>query len=189
MKVLLRNVRLAFPHLWEPRKFSEDSKPRYESTLCFAEDHPAFKDVTDAIEAVIKEAWPTKAAEYGRTMKANHKLCLQNGNMKTGKQFEDLWLLSANTYQPPKVIDTDRSELRPNSTRIYPGCYVNASVDIWAQDNNFGKRVNAQLLGIQFWEDGDRWGGGSAYDPNDFPEGEKRADAANDDDLDPFAGE
>lgn len=28
---------------------------------------------------------------------------------------------------------------------VYSGCYVNARIELWAQDNANGKRVNAKL--------------------------------------------
>ena len=33
---------------------------------------------------------------------------------------------------------------------IYSGCYVNGKVDIWGQDNKYGKRVNAKLIAVQY---------------------------------------
>lgn len=54
-------------------------------------------------------------------------------------------------------------------------------VEFWAQDNNYGKRVNATLLGVQFVRDGAAFAGGTTGaaptnasgtlpldDPNDF---------------------
>jgi len=40
----------------------------------------------------------------------------------------------------------------------YAGCYVNMSIRLWAQDNQFGKRVNAQLRAVQFVKDGEAFG-------------------------------
>ncbi|MNP74169.1 hypothetical protein D3C76_1710040 [compost metagenome] len=54
-------------------------------------------------------------------------------------------------------------------------------VDIWAQDNSYGKRINAQLQGIQFVKDGEAFsGGGTSADASDF---EEIADGADADDL------
>jgi len=39
---------------------------------------------------------------------------------------------------------------------------------LWAQDNQFGKRVNAELLGVQFVRDGEPFGGGKPATPEDF---------------------
>ena len=43
-----------------------------------------------------------------------------------------------------------------------------ALVDFWAQDNQFGKRVNATLTGVQFVRDGDSFGGARVAAADDF---------------------
>ena len=50
-------------------------------------------------------------------------------------------------------------------------------IDIWAQDNNFGKRVNASLGGVQFLRDGDAFAGGGVAAPDDFDDISEGADA------------
>lgn len=41
-------------------------------------------------------------------------------------------------------------------------------IDVWAQDNNFGKRINASLGGVQFLRDGDAFAGGGVASEEDF---------------------
>jgi hypothetical protein len=67
-------------------------------------------------------------------------------------------------------VDKDRSPLVSADGRPYSGCYVNAQVEVWAQDHkSFGKRINAQLLGVQFVEDGDSFQAGAPpANPEDF---------------------
>ena len=69
---------------------------------------------------------------------------------------------------------------------LYAGCYVNASISIYAFSNNYGKFVMAQLNGIQFSKAGDSFGGdgGNAIDDFDH-EGEPASDSQYDDDA-PF---
>jgi len=54
------------------------------------------------------------------------------------------------------------------TTAPYSGCYVNVSMDVWAQANDFGKRINAKLLAIQFEADGAAFGGGEGFASADF---------------------
>ena len=63
------------------------------------------------------------------------------------------------------------------SGRPYAGCYVNAVLEFWAQDNKFGKRVNATLMGVQFFRDGDAFSGGGAASDDDFDDVTSGADA------------
>ena len=53
--------------------------------------------------------------------------------------------------------------------RPYAGCIVNGQVDVWAQDNpEFGRRINAELTGVQFVRDGEAFSGGAPAKPDDF---------------------
>lgn len=46
---------------------------------------------------------------------------------------------------------------------------MNASIELWAQDNKqFGKRINAQLRGVQFLRDGDAFAAGSPASEDEF---------------------
>lgn len=38
----------------------------------------------------------------------------------------------------------------------YSGCTVNAKVRLWPRDNNFGKRINCELIATQFAGHGQR---------------------------------
>jgi hypothetical protein len=55
-----------------------------------------------------------------------------------------------------------------SSGKPYSGCYVNAVIELWAQDNKFGKRINASLMGVQFLRDGQRLSGGGVASADDF---------------------
>lgn len=51
----------------------------------------------------------------------------------------------------------------------YSGCYVNASVEFWAQDgDNAG--IRCSLRGVQFFKDGDSFAGGSKAKADEFDE-------------------
>lgn len=67
------------------------------------------------------------------------------------------------------TLSADKAVLRKGGqARLYDGCYVDVSVDVWPQANGNGKRVNAQLLGIQFRGDGDAFTGGAIASADDF---------------------
>lgn len=107
-------------------------------------------------------------------------LCLHDGDEKAEYEgFPGNFFLNAANKARPAVIDRDRSPLIQADGRPYAGCYVNAVIDIWAQDNNFGKRVNASLGGVQFLRDGDAFAGGGVAAPDDFDDISEGADASD----------
>jgi hypothetical protein len=76
--------------------------------------------------------------------------------------------ISARNPVRPTVLDADKTPLVAADGKPYAGCYVNVSLELWAQDNKYGKRVNATLMGVQFYRDGDSFTGGGAADESDF---------------------
>ena len=98
------------------------------------------------------------------------KWAIKEGDEVDYDGYEGQWSIKASSTRRPTVIDRDKTPLTEDDEKIYAGCYVNAIVDFWVQDNEFGKRVNANLFGIQFVKDGEEFGAGSVDVTDDFAE-------------------
>lgn len=108
--------------------------------------------------------------------------CDKNGDPYAG--FEDAYYLSLRSEKTkPLVLDRDKSPLEENSGKPYSGAFCNLHVEIWAQDNKFGRRINATLLGIQFFRDGDSFGGGSRPDADAFDDLSDGTEDGDDEDF------
>lgn len=179
MKVNLNNVRLAFPNLFEARPFdANDKNPAHNASFIFPKNHPAFKLMNEAIETVAKEKWENKASAMLKQLRAADKVCMRDGDTKPEADgFPGNFFVSARNKSRPFVCDKDKSPLTPADGKPYAGCYVNAVVDIWAQANNYGKRINATLSGVQFLKDGDAFSGSPPASPDDFEDLSEGADA------------
>ena len=179
-RILLKDVRLAFPNLFEPTTVNGEGKPRYSATLIIPADHPQLEEIRRKQEAVANEKWRDKAAAILRGLEKQDKLALHDGDTKVKYDgFAGNFFISAAVQEnaPPTVIDRDRSPLSAKSDRPYAGCYVNASIELWAQDNAYGKRINAQLRGIQFYRDGDSFSAGRPASSDEFEDVSEGADA------------
>lgn len=180
MKIRLENVRLAFPVLFTPRA-ADPAKPgdlSFSAALIFPPDHVARKAVSDGCIAVANEKWGTKASEYLKTMVAGDKLAIHRGDTKA--QYEGYggnYFVNTRNEARPTVLDRNKSPLVEADGRPYAGCFVNAVVELWAQDNKYGKRINASLMGVQFLTDGDAFSGGGVADADDFESLEAGADS------------
>lgn len=176
MRIQIRNVRIAFPQLFVPKAFG-DGEPKFKATFLMPPDHAAVKEIEAAIEAAATEKWGAKARETLKGLKAADKTCLHNGDVKSEYDgFPGNLFVNASSITDPKVLDRDKSLLSPRDGRPYGGCYVNAIIDVYAQDNNFGKRINATLAGVQFVRDGDAFGGGRPASEDEFDEVEVETD-------------
>ena len=169
MKVKLTNVRLAFPVLFEARTVNGEGKPAFSASFLLDPADPQVKALNQAIEQVAKDKWGAKAEAILKQMRAQDKVALHDGDLKANYDgFPGNLYVSARSATRPLVIDKDKSPLTEQDGKPYAGCFVNASIELWPQDNNYGKRVNASLRGVQFFRDGDHFAGGGAASEDEF---------------------
>ena len=178
MKLMLNDVRLAFPALFDAKTVGGEGEPAFSATFLFPANGEVHKAVEKAIEAVAKEKWGAKAPDILKALRASGKTCLKDGDEKANYDgFDGMFFISARNTSRPLVLDRDKSELGKASGKPYAGCQVNGSVEIWAQDNGYGKRINASLRGVQFVKDGDAFGGGAPASADEFDSVSEGADA------------
>ena len=178
--IMLSNVRGAFLSIFEPSQVAGEGKPAFSGAFIMPPDHPDIKKVRAAIQAVAHAKWGEKAPDILKALIAGDKVCLHNGDLKSNYDgFAGNQYVSARSPARPLVIAQDRTPLTASDGKPYAGCYVNVQVAIWAQDNTYGKRINAQLRGVQFFRDGDAFGGGGVAKSDDFDV----VDASADDDA------
>lgn len=193
MKLKLNNVRLAFPVLFEAKTVNGEGKPAFSASFLMDPADPQVKALNQAIEqvakdkwggkadAILKDKWGAKADAILKQMRAQDKVALHDGDLKSNYDgFPGNLYVSARSTTRPLVIDKDKSPLTEQDGKPYAGCFVNASVELWAQDNNYGKRINASLRGVQFFKDGDAFAGGGAASEDEFDD---IAEGATADDL------
>ena len=153
MQIKLVNVRLSFPDLFKAKSV-QGSEPKYAASFLLDKEDDAeqIKKIKAGIAFVAEE-------KFGHNIPKSLKLCLHEGAEKDydGYDAKTMYLTASSTSRPT-VVDRDRSPLTTDDNRPYAGCYVNAVIRLWGQDNQFGKRINAQLQGIQFANDGDSFG-------------------------------
>lgn len=184
-KIRLDNVRIAFADLFEAKAIG-DGEPAFGSRFIIP---PSNKKMVAAIDAAIAQAaadqpkWKGKHEQILAKIIKDGNCCFlkedytdKNGEPYAG--FEGMFSIGARSKTRPLIIDRDKSPLVASDGRPYGGCYVVAQLEIWAQDNSFGRRINAQLKGVQFYADGDAFSGGTPASADDF---EDLADGADDD--------
>lgn len=177
--IMLTNVRLAFPNLFTPQQANGQGKAAFSASFLMPPDHPDVPKIKAAISAVAKAKWGDKANDILTGLVAADKVCLHNGETKAQYDgYKGNLFVSSRGYTRPLVLNDDMTPLNESDGRPYSGSYVNAQISIWAQSNNHGKRVNAQLRGVQFYADGEAFGGGGVANPDDFSPVDNSADGA-----------
>lgn len=169
MKIKLENVRLAFPNLFEAKTVNGEGEPAFSASFLMTPNHPGIKALREAFEAIGKDKWGAKWPTVKKEIEAKDRYALHDGDTKADYAgFEGNLFVSSRNKSRPLVIDRDKSPLTSQDGKPYAGCYVNASIELWPQDNNYGKRINASLRGVQFLKDGDAFAGGGAASDDEF---------------------
>ncbi len=169
MKVILKNVRLSFPHLFTPTSFQPGDEPKYKATFLIAKDDPQIKVIEAAIlEAAQAKFGAAKAAGIVKSIRGNpNKFCFQDGDTKDYDGYEGMMAISASNKARPTLLDRAKNPLTAADGKPYAGCFVNGIVEFFAY-NNTGNGIAASLKGVQFVKDGDAFGGGAPAMPDDF---------------------
>ena len=182
--------RASFLRVDRPERFQGTGEPKYSGNVIIEPKGEDFKKALRGMKAAAALKWgEDKAEDIVKKLMANQKVALVDGNTKDADGYEGMWVVQANApaNTPPLLVETVNgvNVKLDNETqnRIYSGCSANFLVDFWAQDNKWGRRINAQLLGIQFVKDGDPFSGSRPAGADDFDIAEPADDAGFDGDT------
>tara|TARA_R110000796_G_scaffold42758_4_gene105373 strand:- start:51 stop:566 length:516 start_codon:yes stop_codon:yes gene_type:complete len=167
-KIKLNNVRLSFPSIFNKSEFN-GQVGKFEATFLMNKESQA-KMITE-VEAQIALIQKDNKAKV-----SPDKICLKDGEFVDYDGYAGCMSIKAGSNRRPTVLGRDKAPVIEEDNIVYAGCYVNAVVELWFQDNSYGKRVNCNLLGIQFAKDGDTFGAGDTDVSDDF-------DTIDDDDF------
>ncbi|MDX1486597.1 MAG: DUF2815 family protein [Acidiferrobacterales bacterium] len=165
-KIKIASARLSFPSLFQMAEFNGESTGKYEATFVLdkVEHADLISDIKAKIDTMMKEAFKGKIP--------SDKICLKDGDELGRPEFEGKMTIKASTKKRPLVINRDKSPITEDDNVIYAGCYVNGIVNLWAQSNSYGRRINASLDGVQFARDGEPFGTGG-IDADEFDDFEE----------------
>jgi hypothetical protein len=166
--VILSDVRTSYFYGFEPYK--GDNGDSYCSHFLMAPDHPGVALIKAAQRRAATAMWKDGAEAMLQALAKQDRLCLHDGDTsKPGVDgYKGMLFVSGNSKKRFTIVDGDRSPLTAADGRPYSGCYVNAIVQVWAQQNKWGKRINAQISGVQFLRHGESFGGGRVAAPEEF---------------------
>ena len=176
-KIMLRNVRLSYEHIFTPSAFDDNQEAKYNATFIIPKDHPDVPALRRALMEAGAEKFPS--AFTGSTWPRGMTCALKDGDKDTdqegvllcekNKEYAGCYVVRADSARRPVVIDRKKAAVTEADGVIYSGCYVNASIA--AAGYEFGKvkkGVKCYLNGVQFVADGERFGSDAMSDFDDL---------------------
>lgn len=167
-------LRLSYFYGFEPYTNTDKATGKVSKSFCthliLPPDHPAIAKVKAAQRVAAIGMWKDQAEAMLVALAGQDRLCLHSGNIsKPGQDgYKDNFYVSASSKKRFTIVDCDRRPLTEADGRPYSGCFANAIIQVWAQNNSYGKRINAQIAGVQFTRNGDSFGGGRVAAPEEF---------------------
>ena len=166
-------VRLAFAqHLFTAGTVGGEGKPAFSVTAILPPNHPVLAELAEAEEKCAVGEWGEKAGANLKAIRAAGKGVIKDGDMKANYDgFAGNKFVSCRSKEEarPNVFNRDGSQISERDGIVYSGCYSHVIISVWAQDSEYGKRINAQVTGVKFNRDGDSFGGGTkGASPDDF---------------------
>ena len=150
------DVRLSYPHLFTPYAGTDDNgkekKPKFSGRFLMPNDE--FKAEKAALDAHLIKL----QKEWFKQKLPSANLFFRDGDETGKEEFEDMWYVQASESLRPQVLGARKEVLQESNNVVYGGCYVNVLIRPWKQDNKYGRKINANLIGVQFKRDGERFG-------------------------------
>lgn len=186
--IRIDNVRGSYVHLDKPYKGKSDDGDGKEAVAKFSivgilpkKTHGEAKElILEAISAVLKDNKDAKVAK--------DKRFIRDGDDLEKEEYEGAYTVSAREERKPKCRDRNGNlvdDIEAIREDFVSGYWFNILIRPWYQDNKFGKRVNAGLVGVQFVKKDKPFGEGQ-IDESDAWEtvgGDDGGDGLDDDDM------
>ena len=197
MKLLFTKSRLSFGDgLFTPRAFEPGLAAKFgadfiqePSTQVFEISANSVRIPTTMDAAMLKvadEAWQGRGKEMLTALEPSKK-SYRDGNARIKKSGEvysgyagNKYLTAKNAARPGLFDKDGKTPITEADGKLYSGCIVNASVDLFAMTDPKKKGVFCTLLGVQLVSDGEAFSGSRVSSGDEFV---NLAEGANANDL------
>lgn len=163
--IKLNNVRLSYPNLFVAKAMEEGKEPKFSASFILDKKQHA------ALIAQIEKTTQRVALDFFKKKVPLKREPLRDGNEKADKEGygDEVMFVSATEVRRPVVVDRDLTPLTKDDPKPYAGCYVNATIRLFAYEHKTGgKGVSAALRGVQFVKDGESFGAGPVNAEEEF---------------------
>jgi hypothetical protein len=181
-KIICKNVRISYAHLFEPKKAKGSDTAKYSASLIIPKKNTKLINaIEEAIEAEAIEKFGSKAPALLRKAKGGLNNPLRDGDdeREDDPAYKNAMFVNASSKRQPQCVARDLSPIM-DEAELYSGCYANVSVAFFPFEVDGNRGIGAGLNNVQKVKDGERLGGAANAD-EDF---EALDDEDEDEDFD-----
>ena len=165
LKVVTGEVRLSFPHLFEPFAMEEDEKPKYSVMILIPKkDKKTLKKIERAIEEATQKGI---ASTWGGKKPKVIATTLKDGDEATDSYDPDDYperhghmFMNVRSNTKPHVVDASVNPIL-DASEIYSGVYGRVSINAFPYKFGGKAGVSFGLNNVQKTQDGESLAGGS----------------------------
>lgn len=151
-RVVGANLRIAFPHIFEPDN-SEIGQGKFHATFLWPKSD---KETTDKMLAAVSVSKQEGVKRYGPAFEKVDKHPIKDGDDYVAEKgeakavgFKDHYYINARTKNKPQVVDRLK-EMLFNESDVPAGSFVNASFSFFPYSTGGNKGVSVALNNVQF---------------------------------------
>jgi hypothetical protein len=166
-------------------------KSKFRVHLLYPQTHPQFNELQALIRGVALSGWKDQTQAVLEQIKTNNqRFCMQRGELYYPSEpaYKGMIYISAGNKDQPTIVASENginiatrgtpAVLTPSNPKWpYSGCKVNAHLEFYTYDYN-GKGLGCSILGLQFFEHGERLRGSSVSSGAEFGVVPSQADGA-----------
>jgi hypothetical protein len=177
MEPFVIHARVSFPHILQPHAATPSSPLKYSADLLLPVGSPDQQKVEAAAQQCAVEAFKENAmsllavAQNDRMLRSygpgESKVSTKTGQPLVG--YPGMFYVSVSALLQPSLVKPNGDAVDPNNAlemnqvagQIYGGCWVNALIKPWAQNNQHGRTIRWDFLAVQFAKDDEPFGEGA----------------------------
>jgi hypothetical protein len=174
--VMLTNVRASFPTLLKPEASFKDGPLKFSCDFLMPPDHPDLQRMYSVIQLVATDKWKEQAQAVLSMIQTERKFrCFGRGEERINQKkmvpydgYPGMFYVTGLSDSQPVLVQEDgtpvdarnQMAVQAEVRKIYGGCYVNACIKFFPQNNEAGRAIRCELIAIQFLSDGQPFGEG-----------------------------
>lgn len=166
----IRNARLSFPHLLVAKPVN-NGPPKFSANFILQDSAPEWAEAMQIIGQLATDKWADKAQGVLNMISQDKRLrCYGSGSEKISQTSGEVYdgygdpgivFISGSNDSQPDLRGADAQPIPPtgNANQLFVGGnYVDAVVRFWPQENEHGRAIRGQLVGVQYLREGEHFG-------------------------------